>query len=71
MLSDVDPDSMAAYYLYQHIDDDDPDFLDEPYPTRCKFCNQGELHWITTAKGWRLANQNDVIHICDKYRRDK
>ena len=32
----------------------------------CKYCNQGGLHWIRTNKGWRLADNEEKIHNCQK-----
>ncbi len=66
MWPDVDGESMASFYLMQHIDDED----DEPYPTHCRYCDLGELHWEQTSNGWRLFTQDGTIHTC-KQRRKK
>lgn len=32
----------------------------------CKYCGKANLAWRRTPDGWRLADRQSGIHLCDK-----
>ena len=36
----------------------------EDMPKTCKFCGESHLHWMPYKGGWRLFNEDGVLHEC-------
>lgn len=53
-----------------YLPDEDPEDMDEAWYRRgpgsvsCKRCGEANLHWTSTAKGWRLSNKGGIPHSC-------
>jgi len=64
---------MADLTLDQFYDPWQGDDEWEPMPTkrsvRCKYCHCVGLQWKHTDKGWRLIDDNGILHTCKEYRR--
>lgn len=30
----------------------------------CRYCGEDNLHWVRTKNGWRLYNEDDIMHVC-------
>jgi len=59
---------MADFYLgleeWRYYDDEDH----ERY-VQCKFCKEEGLKWKLCDSGYRLVNEDDVIHDCKEFRK--
>jgi hypothetical protein len=40
---------------------------DAPYDKECKHCNTGNLKWLSIGDKWRLYDEYNNVHICEKY----
>jgi hypothetical protein len=73
MFPDVDPESMAAYYLEQGMyypdSDNNSDYERSERPVQCKFCKRDFLTWIQTSQGWRLSESDGSLHSCKEYKK--
>ena len=70
MWPDLDPDSMAAYYMEQGV----TAMLsgdEEEMPVECRYCHRRAFFWENTDKGWRLTTIAGRIHSCSAYTKEK
>lgn len=57
----------AEMAIEQGIDEmlsDDYDDYDEPLPKICVRCGLADLHWDLHNGGWRLFDDEGVVHSC-------
>ena len=57
---------MADYYL-----ESEPDDWEDEAGTTCRYCSEGNLWWEETSKGWRLFNEDGIVHTCKQYTKEQ
>ena len=53
-------------YIFERYFDQDED-LGEEEPKTCRKCGKGMLTWLKTARGWRLSEDGEKVHVCDLF----
>lgn len=56
--------TVAEQHFNDYFDSYDPQEDEDEPPARCKFCDQGNLHWSNYVSGWRLETFSGKPHVC-------
>lgn len=64
-MGDMADDLVASFFDVDYDADTLGDL--ERKPPSCKYCGKQNLHWVDTARGWRLFNPSGTMHFCDMH----